>query len=649
MKKVKKNEGKPKKVRVRKEVRRFMWSQAFHELYPLTVGGLALVVSSYSNQTVPTLIGKLLDPASPRSKQNTSFVANVVWVGLIGGAASFLRTFTLNQAQESIASRLRKESFKSLLMNHDLEWFHTDGEKGNDDENDSDEPTPKDDSDKDEKNVAPTTTPSSSLGMTPGAIGVILRDDVEAVASTMTTTVANLFRSSSSCIFSSCNMILLNPNLFGLSLAVAPVVGSLALMTRKYIKKIAAMQQEAALDAASFVEERLNHIAMVKMSNREEDEIDTYGLVQDKLVSLAGKSAFANGLSMGTMFFLSTSALCGILMAGGKAVEAKRMDHGQLVSFGTYSFLLALGSAGVIKAMGEYSRGMQSATRIYDLIHPESIEEASLAKAEGKGAENSVDPSTIRDLRLENLNFSYRSDSNAEILRNISLKLSRGEIVAMVGKNGAGKSTIAMLLAGLYKPSGGRIVVDVEQSAAMGTFDEIDLHRDINRDARSKLVQVVPQHPAIFGTTILDNVRYSTPTASEEDVKKALEATNAQSFLSRFEGGLSYQVGRNGSRLSGGQRQRLGLARAMLANPSFLVLDEPASSLDMEGENAVLDAIKACRDSDRSLLVITHRAKTVELADRVVVLKDGQIAEQGTYRELLENNGELCALMPDLG
>ncbi len=396
------------------------------------------------------------------------------------------------------------------------------------------------------------------------------------------------------------------------------------------------------------MEERLNHIAMVKMSNREKDEIETYNNIQDKLVGLGRKSAFANGLSMGTMFFLSTSALCGILMTGGKAVEAKRMEHGQLVSFGTYSFLLALGSAGVIKAMGEYSRGLQAATRLFHLIAPTDRDRSSAQAVEDShtGSDRPVDFSQVKDLKLEKLHFAYRGEPPTDVIRDVSLTLSRGEIVALVGKNGAGKSTVAMLLAGLCRPTSGNILVEFDPSSHNNVT--LDYETDLTRKEQAKLVQVVPQHPAIFSSSVLDNVRYTNPEATEEEVMNALKAANAEDFVSRLEGEIKYQVGRNGSRLSGGQRQRLGLARALLANPTFLVLDEPASSLDAEGEGAVADAIRACRKSYRSLLVITHNAKTVRLADRVVVLKDGQVVEQGTFSQLQSKKGELCALMPDL-
>lgn len=154
-------------------------------------------------------------------------------------------------------------------------------------------------------------------------------------------------------------------------------------------------------------------------------------------------------------------------------------------------------------------------------------------------------------------------------------------------------------------------------------------------------------------TTILENVRYTNPDARLEDVALVLKTTNCNSFISKLENGLEHQVGKDGAKLSGGQRQRLGLARALLTDPLLLVLDEPTSALDAEGEQAVADAVSACRGQggsrSRALLLITHRASTLELADLVVVLDEGRIVETGTFKALsAKRSSMLCALMPDL-
>jgi ATP-binding cassette subfamily B protein len=585
-------------------------------------------------------MGRLMDPASAKTEQTNSFLSSIVTLGLVGGVASFTRTIMLNNAKDSIAASLRRETFASLMTQRDLDWFDA---SENEESGESDTTKSKEDP----RAKQPAKSVELVRGMTPAAIGVILKDDVDTAAQTITGTLANLLRSTSSCVFGTYHMLSLNPELVGLSLLVAPVVGTVAFLTRKYLKKVLAIQQKASVNAASFIEDRLSQIMMVKMSNREQDEIASYSRMQDEYVELGKKAAFANGLSMGTMFTLSTSALCGILLTGGKAVEAKRMTHGQLVSFGSYSFMLALGSAGVAKAMGEYMQGVQCAVRLYALAHPEE-DENEASKDEVKKI-SSFDPDGADKISLENVSFAYKGQPSAPVLKDISLSLSRGEVVAIVGKNGSGKTSLASVLAGLYSPGSGSIIVDSKSPVGDSASKKIDYVNELDRASQSALVQVVPQRPALFNTSILENVRYCSPEASDDAVAEAMRAANCDGFVSRLDGGIQYQVGRNGSKLSGGQRQRLGLARALLADPIFLVLDEPASALDSEGETAVIDAVQACRAKNRALLIITHRAKTLSLADRVIVLKEGAVVQEGDLANLKTNkNGELASLMPDL-
>ena len=655
---------------------------------------------------------------------NYQLVWSIVWVGLVGGTASFLRTYMLSRAKGNIAARLRQEAFQSLTQ-RDLEWFQLgEGDTADDDMDDnaetkeSETDEQKREGDEDRKSSesptksgqqlspSPSSSPSknkgndglskkrdnrpssSDMGMTPSAISIILKDDVDTIAHTATATVANLVRSTSSCVFGTVNMLRLNPSLVGLSLGVAPIVGMVLMYTRKYLKKVMTKQQQAELDAANFLEERLNHIAMVQLSNRQKDEVKQFERLLQQTTELTHRSAFANGLSMGTMFTLSTTALCGILFAGGNSVKAKRMTHGELVSFGTYSFLLALGSAGVFSAMSEYMKGMISATRLYKLIHDDSSGVASSTAGSNKQSpsdttskedetnagksEIELKVQDVQSISLEKVYFTYKRNPNTVVLRNVSLTVSRGEMVCLVGKNGSGKSTIASLLGGLYKPTGGSILVraaspmttttnDIQSGAAStmssGSISSssqnlfvVDYSNELDRAHQSELVQLVPQNPALFNTTILENVQYGHPNATIQSVLDALEQANCKEFVGKLDGGIQYCVGRNGSRLSGGQKQRLGLARALLSDPAVLVLDEPASALDQEGETAVHQAIQTCRGTaNRALLVVTHRAKTMELADRIVVLHDGAIVETGTMADLKANpDSILRSLMPEI-
>lgn len=582
-----------------------------------------------------------MDPKPDTKHESNSFFASILAIGLIGGFASFTRTVMLNSAKETIAANLRRETFASMMIHRELGWFQA-AQRG---DSKSDEATTTEENTASKEAQQIMDSMISEMELTPAVIAVILRDDVETASHIVTTTLANILRSTSSCVFGTYHMLSLDPELVGLAILVAPVVGTIGFLTRKYLKRVQSSQQEAAMRAAAFVEDKLNHIMMVKLSNREQDEVISYGRIQDENVQFGFKSALADGLSMGTMFTLSTSALCGVLFAGGKAVETKRMTHGDLLSFCTYSFMLALGSAGLARAVGEYMKGMRCARRLYSLAHPvvENIDVKTTVRCK------SIDPKFVKSISMEEVSFAYQSDNHL-LLKSVSMVLQRGLVVAMTGQNGSGKSTLAALLAGLYSPGNGMIVVETISSAEdEPVVTQYDYIHDIDRSSQALIVQVVPQQPALFNTSIIDNVRYSCPTAPSSKVSEALKAANCETFVSTLDGGVEFNVGRNGSKLSGGQRQRLGLARALVADAPFLVLDEPASALDSEGETAVNDAIKACREQNRGLLIISHRMNTLELADRVVVLKEGRIVQQGLLSELKkEKEGELVALMPEL-
>ncbi len=591
---------------------------------------------------VPRLLGKLLDQNSNGSTGGTcspgglsqSTLSSLALVVLGGGFASFVRTTMLNRAEDKIAARLRTTAFTSLLVNRDLEWFHMETV------NETTEEQDKGDSKQEKK-----TTASISTGMTPAAVGEILNQDASLVSHSLTTNIANMIRSATTIGYSTYHMLRLNPGLFGLSFSVVPLIGSAAMVLRKFIKAVATKQRETATIAASFAEERLNHIAMVKMSNRELDEVEQYTELQDECVSLGRMVSLANGFFMGFIFIASSGALFMVFNAGGKAVAKGKMTAGDLTSFATYTFLLGLGTSGVFKAMSEMAQGMVSAARVYRLIDGQNDTEQKVDIAESekltKAAELKVDAASIDSVSFDHVSFVYKAIPDKQVLKDVSFDLKRGNVVALVGKNGSGKTTIASLLAALYKPQSGSIVLS----------NGVDYSR-LDRNLQKQLVQIVPQNPALFDTSILDNVKYSCPEATHEQVMEAMKTANCN-FVSTLEGGVQYKVGPNGCKLSGGQRQRIGLARALLSDPACLVLDEPTASLDAEGQTAVTDAVLACRGNDKSkgraLLLITHRAKTLEVADNVLVIKNGEIVESGTYQTLSKKkDSELISLMPDL-
>jgi ABC-type multidrug transport system fused ATPase/permease subunit len=557
-------------------------------------------------------------------------MTSLALVVLGGGLASFVRTTMLNRAEDRIASRLRSNAFRSLLTKRDMEWFHMETVGDNEREDDNRQ------TDKKEK------TSSRSTGMTPGAVENILNEDVNQVSHSLTANVANLIRSTCSISYSTYHMLHINPGLFGLSFSVVPLIGSAAMVLRKFIKRVAAKQRETATLAASFAEERLVHIAMVKMSNRELDEVEEYTKLQEECVRLGRQVSVANGAFMGFIFAASSGALFMVFNAGGKAVAGGRMTAGDLTSFATYTFLLGLGTSGVFKALSEIMQGMDSAERVYRLIDGPSTEETTETKETPSPVKVNVDATAVDSVLFNHVFFAYKTDPEKNVLRDVSFELRRGQVVALVGKNGSGKTTIASLLAALYKPKSGSIMLP----------DGID-YSSLDRKVQKQLIQVVPQNPALFNTSVLENVKYSCPEATNEQAMNVMTTANCSGFVSKLDGGIQYQVGQNGGKLSAGQRQRIGLARALLSDPACLVLDEPTSSLDAEGQSAVADAVLACRGNDKSpgraLLLITHRAKSLQVANIVLVIHDGEIVERGDFQELSKKkDSQLCALMPDL-
>jgi ATP-binding cassette subfamily B protein len=590
---------------------------------------------------LPKLLGRLLDEKSSPLKNmtcgvdqicsatnNSGSASRALAIVVIGGGfASFLRTTMLNRAQDNIAQRLRTKLFSAVLTDRDMEWFVSGGavKSGKEESNEAD---------------AAAESVSETSASSPGAIGSILTEDVNKASEVVTTVFANILRSCSSCAFATYHMISLNPSLFGISVSIVPVIGAAAVVLNKFVKKATTKQRECAEQAASFAEERISHIMTVKLANREKDEVEKYVQLQEECVQLGRKVNSAKGIFMGFTFAATGGALYMVFNAGGKAVANGRMTSGELTSFATYSFLLGLGTSGVFKAMGESTQGLVSADRVYCLMD---------GSPDAKSSNESLIPSrtsdaeSVESITLQNVSFSYKSSSKRTVLNNVSLKLERGKVIALVGKNGSGKTSLASVIAGLHAPQEGKITL---QPSGLD-FTELD------RKSQTSLIQVVPQHPALFDATIKSNVTYSNPNASDEDIEKALTITNCNDFISKLDDGLNFRVGRSGMRLSGGQRQRLALARALLSKPCLLILDEPSSALDAEGESAVTDAVHACRNGDNGLsmglLLITHRAPTLQIADSIIVLKDGEVVEEGTYDELSEDKGSaLCELMSEL-
>ena len=410
----------------RKEIKRRLKNELKKELKPLLVGAVALIGSASANQAVPKLLGKVLDQQAKTCPAKTSSVLSnpLLLVVLGGGISSFLRTTMLNRAQDSIASRLRMQVF-SKLMKRNIEWYQT--------------------KDKDEN------------GRSPAEIQSIIGNDINTASETITTTIFNIIRSCSSVIFATRNMFQIDPHLVTVSASVVPIIGSAAVVMNKFVKKIVKKQRDLSIESEAFAAERIENINMVKISSREQCEVEKYIKMEEQVVQLGKIASWAKGLFMGFMFSASSGALVMVFHAGGKDVAKGKLTHGELKSFATYTFMLGLGTSGVMKGLGKLMQGMVCAERVYNLLDGKVDNESTVGAESDSNSSSITDVKGVNTISASDVSFAYATKTDKEVLKNISVSINRGQVVALVGGNGAGKSSLAKLLVALLKPKTGSI------------------------------------------------------------------------------------------------------------------------------------------------------------------------------------------------
>ena len=315
--------------------------------------------------------------------------------------------------------------------------------------------------------------------------------------------------------------------------------------------------------------------------------------------------------------FVSFGTLAVVLWIGGRQVLAGSLTVGELVTFLLYTLVVAGAIGSFTGLYSQLQEALGASKRIFELLDepPELIETADARVPER------IDGS----VRFETVDFTYPG-RDVEVLSGIDLDIAPGETVALVGPSGAGKSTLTQLIPRFYDPTAGRILVD-----------GIDI-RQWPLGGLRRAMAAVPQEVQLFSGTIAENLRIGTPGASDRELEEACMVANAHQFIVEFPDGYETIVGERGVKLSGGQRQRVAIARAVLSDPKILILDEATSSLDSESETLVQEALERLMEG-RTTLVIAHRLSTVRNADRLVVIADGVIAEQGTHDELLAADG----------
>jgi len=414
-------------------------------------------------------------------------------------------------------------------------------------------------------------------------------------------------------------LFLTSAKLTGLVLLVVPLVVVPIVLFGRHVRRRSSRSQACVAGIGSQASEALGAISTVQAFAREAHERERFAATVETAFHAAIHHVRARAFLTVTVIMLVFGAIGIILWIGGHDVLAGRITAGELSAFVLYAGLVAGAVGALSEVVGDLQRAAGATERLFNLL---ATQPAITPPAQP------IDlpvpsPGTVQ---FEEVCFSYPSRPDQSALKTLSLDVSGGETVALVGPSGAGKTTVFQLLLRFYDPSAGRILVD-----------GVDVRHAEPQAVRSR-IGLVSQDPVIFSADAWTNIRYGRLDASDEEVRAAAHSAHALDFIDTLPSGFDTYLGEKGVRLSGGQRQRIAIARAILRNPPILLLDEATSSLDAESERKVQDALGTLMQG-RTTLIIAHRLATVVNADRIIVLDEGRVVATGTHAELIRHGG----------
>jgi len=404
----------------------------------------------------------------------------------------------------------------------------------------------------------------------------------------------------------------------GLLMAIPLVVVPLSLFGRR-LRNVSRTSQDRVADVGAMVSEVLGAMKIVQAFNQERREGQRFETAVERTFATAKRRILIRAVMTGAVIFLIFGAITLLIWRGAIGVASGEISGGTIAAFVLTGGLVAGAFGSLMEVYGDLLRGAGAASRLNELLNekPEILPPARPVNL----------PEPPRGgIAFQNVTFRYPTRVEVAALKDFSLAVEPGETVAIVGPSGAGKSTIFQLAERFYDPQAGTIRMD---GVPLTSADPAEIRRRI---------AFVPQEGILFSANARDNLRYGNWNASDEEIWQAAAAANAERFLRELPQGLDTHLGEGGARLSGGQRQRIAIARALLRAAPILLLDEATSALDAESERLVQEALERLM-RDRTTLVIAHRLATVRAADRIVVMEDGRIVEQGTHADLTAGGG----------
>ena len=527
----------------------------------------------------------LLDAAFQRHDRS---LLDRVSLGLLGlfalqGAMNFIQVFLLTSTTERVIAQLREDVFSHLVR----------------------------------------LSPGFFTDRRTGELTSRLSADLAVLQSLLSTWISEMSRQILFLVGGIVLLTLTHPRLTTTTLAVVPVVVTVAFVFGRRLRRASTGVQDRVAEAMAGADEAFSQIRTVQSFHREAEETRRYASQLSDVVIAAIARAKIRALFFGVVGFVAFGGVVAVLWEGGQLVLEGALTPGALVSFLLYAITVAAAVGSLASLFGSYQEALGAASRVFELLDVR----ATVAEPEH--------PKPLKrpvrgEVAFEDVSFQY-GPAMPEVVSRIDFHIGSGEVVALVGPSGAGKTTIASLLPRFWDVTAGRI-----------SIDGVDV-RDLSFADLRGAIGMVPQEPALFSGTIRENIAYARPSEvgampTEAEIVAAATGAHAMEFIERLPLGFDTPVGERGVKLSGGQRQRLAIARVFLKDPAIVVLDEATSSLDTESERAIEAAMEDLLRG-RSTLIIAHRLSTVRRADRVIVLDRGQIVEEGTHDQLLDRAG----------
>jgi ABC-type multidrug transport system fused ATPase/permease subunit len=548
------------------------------------IGMVFLGISTLTSLSLPIFVGNFLDVATGKAIpfgtlfQLTSFFAVVL---VIQATVSFFRIVLFARVSERAMADIRTALYQKMIT-LPLPFFE-------------------------QRRV--------------GELNSRLTADVSQLQDTLAFTFAEFLRLILTVVLGTSYLLVMSTRLTLFMFATLPLMMILSIIFGIFIRKIAKQAQDELAQSNVIVEETLQAIQVVKAFTNEYFELNRYRTSLQKSVSTSLKVATFRGLFSSFVILLLFGGMVAVLAYGAYLVQQGFMSGGELTTFMFFSAFIGGSIGGMSEMYGQLQKTIGASERILEILE----EQSELEKVAPQVLEL---PRVFGKIRYENVQFAYPTRTDVEVLKGIDIQITDGQKIALVGYSGAGKSTIIQLLGRYYSPQAGEISID---DKPLQQYDITHLRQQIG---------IVPQEVILFGGSIRENIQYGNPQATEAEIIEAAKQAYAWQFISDFPEGLDTIVGERGVKLSGGQRQRIAIARAILKNPAILVLDEATSSLDAEAEKAIQLALDNLMQN-RTTIIIAHRLATVRKADKIYVISEGKVAEEGTHDTLSEIEGGL--------